>query len=381
MAVAADVKQCDVVVVGAGIAGASVAAELAESRNVILLERESQPGYHTTGRSAAVFTRAYGPPVIRALTRASESFLRGKDGLAGPAESQLRPRGVLFPARSDQMDKLDRMAEELGDTVEALSGSQVREMMPILRDGYAAAGLYDATAADIEVHGVHQYYLKKFKSLGGELQTGDELLGLTASGSGWEVETRSGVIRAAVVVNAAGAWADEVAELAGVGSLGLVPKRRTALLVSPPENCVPDPWPMTVDVEEKFYLKPDAGKLLISPADATPSPPCDAQPDEMDVAICVDRIETAFDLSVRRIEHKWAGLRSFLPDGCPAAGYDPRAAGFFWLAGQGGYGIQSAPALARAAAALVLEMPIPSDIADEGVEASVLAPRLGKVAA
>lgn len=378
---AAEAKQCDVVVIGAGIAGASVAAELAASRKVILLERETQPGYHTTGRSAAVFTRAYGPPVIRALTRASEAFLRGEDVSGGPAENQLRPRGVLFTVRPDQSGARDRMAEELGDAVKRLSGDVVREMMPILRDGYAVSGLYDATAADIEVHGVHQFYLKKFKSLGGELQTDIELSGLTAAGGGWEVATRSGVIKAAVVVNAAGAWADEIARLAGAAPLGLVPKRRTALLVAPPEYRVPDPWPMTVDIEEQFYLKPDAGKLLISPADATPSPPCDAQPDEMDVAICVDRIETAFDLSVRRIEHKWAGLRNFLPDGRPAAGYDARASGFFWLAGQGGYGIQSAPALARVAAALVLEKPIPAEIADEGVEASVLAPRQREAAA
>jgi D-arginine dehydrogenase len=370
-----ELKHCDVVVVGAGIAGASIAAELAKDCSIILLERESQPGYHTTGRSAAVFTRAYGPPVMRALTRASEAFLRGKAGTDGPSESMLRPRGVVFVARADQSEAASTLAEELGDAVAPLDAAHVRDHAPLLRDGYAASGLLDASAADIEVHGLHQYYLKRFRGLGGELRTSDELLGLTRNGENWELETRSGLISAPVVVNAAGAWADEVALMAGVGPLGLVPKRRTALLVSPPAGMLSDAWPMTVDVEEQFYLKPDAGKLLLSPADASPSAPCDAQPDELDVAICVDRIERAFDLPIRRIEHKWAGLRNFLPDGCPAAGYDARAAGFFWLVGQGGYGIQSAPALAKTSAALVRQRPVPAEIADEGVDAPGLAPR------
>jgi len=196
--------------------------------------------------------------------------------------------------------------------------------------------------------------------------------GLSRSGNIWSIEVGQRTVRADVVVNAAGAWADEIAALAGAAPINLVPKRRTAVIVAAPKGLDPSPWPMVVDIDEGFYMKPDAGRLLISPADETPSPPCDAQPDEYDVAVCVDRIETAFDVSVRSIENKWAGLRSFVADKTPVACYDPAVAGFFWLAGQGGYGIQSAPALARTAAALIGGGSIPADVADEGVTASDL---------
>ena len=366
----------DVIVIGAGMAGASVAAELSKSLRVALIEREGQPGYHTTGRSAALFTRAYGPPVIRALSRASYGFLSGDSDGAAPG-GWLTPRDVVFTVRPDQAASADELAAALGDHVSPVDADTVARMVPILRPGYAERGLLDPSGADIDVHGVHQHFLKALRAAGGTVRMRSELVSLTRMGADWEAETTGGVLRAPVVVDAAGAWADEVAAMAGVRRQGLVPKRRTALLVSPPQGRALDDMAMVVDVDEAFYLKPDAGKLLISPADETPSPPCDAQPDEMDVAICVDRIERAFDLPIRRIEHKWAGLRSFVPDGCPVAGYDPKVPGFFWLAGQGGYGIQSAPALARAAAALVQGRPIPADIADEGVSAADLAPRDG----
>lgn len=360
----------DCIVVGAGIAGASVAAELAPRMRVALLERESQPGYHTTGRSAALFTVAYGPPVIRALTRASGAFYRDPQSphLSAPL---LRPRGVVFVARPDQQDEMAALAEELGPAVQPLSAAEVRRQAPLLREGYAAGGLSDPSASDIDVHGLHQHYLRAFRAAGGTLLTGAEVTGLERAGD-WQVQCSAGTLRAPILVNAAGAWADELAALAGLPRRGLVPKRRTALIVAAPEGLSPDGWPMVVDVAEEFYLKPDAGKLLISPADAEPSPPCDAQPEELQVALCIDRIERAFALSVRRIESKWAGLRSFLPGGCPLAAYEPGAPGFFWLAGQGGYGIQTAPALARAAAALVLGDPIPDEIAAEGVSAAGL---------
>ncbi|SEO17689.1 Glycine/D-amino acid oxidase [Salinihabitans flavidus] len=372
---AARAQQVDIVVIGAGMAGASVAAELAGAGagRIVLLEREAQPGYHTTGRSAAIFTLAYGPPVIRALTRASHPFFLGQ-GPAGTPQDLLRTRGVMFAARADQREALAALHAELGEAVRPLGADQMAERVPLLRPGYAAAGLIDERAADVDVAALHQHYLRVFRADGGHVVTGAEVRGLTRDGAGWRVETEAGDFTAPVVVNAAGAWADEVAALAGVAPLGLRPLRRTAILVAAPEGMVPDPWPMVVDAEEQFYLKPDAGKLLLSPADATLSPPCDAQPEELDVAICVDRIETAFDLQVRRIESKWAGLRSFLPDGDPVAGFAQDAPGFFWLAGQGGYGIQSAPALARAAAALVRGRAVPGDIADLGVSATCLAP-------
>ena len=369
----------DCIVIGAGIAGASLAAELAPHQKVLLLERESQPGYHTTGRSAALFTETYGPPVIRALSRASAGFFHNPQSIYLD-HPLLHPRDVVFIARDDQGDSLAHMQDVLGDAVTRISAQAVADALPLVRSGYASGGLLDKSAADIDVNGLHQHYLKTFRAAGGVVETRAEVLGLT-NGPDWEVSTSKGSFHAPVVVNAAGAWADEIAKLAGLSPAGLVPKRRTALIVSAPSGINPDPWPMTVDVDEEFYVKPDAGKLLISPADATPSAPCDAQPDEMDVAICIDRIETAFDLQIRRIASKWAGLRSFLPDGDPMACYDPAAPGFFWLAGQGGYGIQSAPALGRTAAALVMGQPIPEDIAAQGVtEQSLTRTRAGMAA-
>ena len=361
----------DCIVIGAGIAGASVAAELAPHMRVLLLERESQPGYHTTGRSAALFTVAYGPPVIRALSRASARFFDAPNSphLDHPL---LTPRGAIFVGRKDQEASVTRMADELGPHVAPMTGAEIESRVPLLRKGYATGGLLDATAADIDVNGLHQHYLKAFRAAGGEMQTKAEVRGLSQDGD-WRVETTRGVIHAPLVVNAAGAWADEIATQAGLRPAGLTPKRRTALTIAPPEGVTPDGWPMVVDIDEQFYLKADAGKLMLSPADETPSAPCDAQPEELDVAICIDRIETAFEVERPRIESRWAGLRSFLPDGDPVAGFDPEGDGFFWLAGQGGYGIQTAPALARAAAALVLGQEIPSDIAAEGVSAEALA--------
>jgi D-arginine dehydrogenase len=361
----------DVIVIGAGIAGASVAAELAETKRVLLLEQETQPGYHTTGRSAALFTVSYGPPIIRALTRASESFFR-----APPAEftdtALLSPRGAMFIANADQRDALAAAADELKSSVTPIDADQARQIVPMLREPYVDCAIIDKGASDIDVNTLHLSYLKALRARGGELRNRAQVTGLSQTASGWKIETTQGCVDAPVVVNAAGAWADQVAEMAGLEPAGLVPRRRTMLSVATPDGVDASKWPLVVDIDEKFYLKPDAGKLLISPADATASAPCDARPDEMDMAICIDRIQTAFDIEVRRIEHSWAGLRSFFPDGGPVVGYEPSRSGFFWLAGQGGYGIQSAPALARTAAALINEKPIPDDIADQGVSARAL---------
>jgi D-arginine dehydrogenase len=365
----------DVAVVGAGIAGASVACELAREASVVLIERESQPGYHTTGRSAALFSAIYGPAQIRALSRASLPYFRNPP--AGfTATPLLSPRGVLMVARQDQLAPLEAMRREVSarGSVEVMDGAATRRMMPLLREGYATAAIFEEDASDIDVHALHQGYLRAFRAAGGKLALDGEVVGLDRSAEGWRVSTRHRSFRAGIVVNAAGAWADELAGLAGAGPVGLTPRRRTALTIAVPEGTNPARWPMVVDIEEKFYLKPESGRLLLSPADETPSPPCDARPDEMDVAVCVDRIETAFDLTVRTIENRWAGLRTFAPDGNPVVGSDPATAGFFWLAGQGGYGIQTAPAMARLAAALALGRGVPADIADEGVDAGALAP-------
>lgn len=369
-------ERFDIAVVGAGIAGASVACELAAtSSRIVLVEREAQPGYHTTGRSAALFSTIYGPAAIRALTRASESFYRDPPSgfCAGPL---LTPRGVLMVARTDQLALAEAMLREVSGrgAVRLLGAHQVKATAPLLRMGYAAGAVLEEEASDIDVHALHQGYLRAFRAAGGHIETGREVSGLSRDGEGWRLESRHGDIRADIVVNAAGAWADELARMAGAHMAGLVPKRRTVLVVPGLQGTDSSRWPMVVDIEERFYLKPDAGRFLISPADETPSPPCDAQPEEIDIAVCIDRIETAFDLKIERIENKWAGLRTFAPDSTPVVGFDPIVPGFFWLAGQGGYGIQSAPALARLAAALVRGRAMPSDIADEGVVEAALRP-------
>ncbi|NOX74800.1 MAG: FAD-binding oxidoreductase [Alphaproteobacteria bacterium] len=364
----------DIAVIGGGIAGASVAAELAKHARVVLFEMESQPGYHTTGRSAAMFAPNYGPAPIRALTRASAAYY------AVPPEGftnvpLLTRRDVLLVARADQLDALDALMEEVGQdpNTARIDGAAVREAQPLLREGYGVAGMLDQGGSDIDVAALHAGYLRAFKALGGEVLTNARVVSLERNGANWQLETAQGQIDAPIVVNAAGAWADEVAALAGVGQIGLVPKRRTALMVAAPEGSDPR-GPLTGDIGEKFYLKPDGARLLISPEDEIPSPACDAQPDEMDIAICIDQIETAFDLSVRRIESKWAGLRSFVADGVPVAGYAAESEGFYWLAGQGGYGIQTAPALSRYAAADILGQELPQDILDQGLDPADLGP-------
>lgn len=369
------VESWQVIVIGAGIAGASVAAELATlGARVLLLEREDRPAYHTTGRSAALFTVAYGPPVIRALSRASEPAFRDGAPL-------LRPRGAMFLARPDQQAALDAMAAEVGPAVEPITAQAAREWVPVLHPDYLAAALVDASAADIDVDALHGGYLRRLTTAGGVLRCKAGVTGIARDGAGWRVQAGGTDLRADILVNAAGAWADELAAAAGVARVGLVPKRRTALLVAPPPGVVIDAWPLAVDVDEQFYVKPDAGMLMLSPADETPSPPCDAAPDEMDVAIAIDRVQGAMDLPVRRVAHKWAGLRSFVADKSPVVGFAPGAPGFFWLAGQGGYGIQSAPALSRWAAAAVLGLPAPADIADHGVTPAPMAPdRIGLAA-
>ncbi len=365
----------DIAVIGGGMAGASVAAELAPHARVVLIERESQPGYHTTGRSAAIAVPTYGPAPIRALTRASDAFFHNPP--AGFSDHPLfSPRHIVMVAREDQIAGLDALVEEVGDraSLQRLDAAELKAACPLLRDGYGAAGLLDTTGNDIDVASLHQGYLRGLKAAGGEVRTRTEVAGLMRDGDSWRVETSTGPIHAHIVVNAAGAWAGVVGAMAGAEDIGLIPKRRTATVIAAPDGTEVHALPMTIDIDEQFYLKPDAGRLLISPADETPDVPGDVQPEELDVAICVDRIETAFEIQVRRIENKWAGLRSFVADKSPVAGFSDRTPGFYWLAGQGGYGIQSAPALARFAAAQVLGRDVPADILDEGLEVSDLAP-------
>lgn len=369
-------QRFDAIVIGAGMAGASAAYNLAEAGRVVVLERESQPGYHTTGRSAAIFTETYGNATIRGLTIGGRGFFMSPP--AGFTQTPLlRPRGVLFIGRADQAETLARAAEEgrrLVPSVHAISAVDACGLVPVLRADYVAGALLEPDAMDIDVDALHQGFLRGLRARGGEIVTDAAVTALGRAGDDWRVESSAGDFAAPVVVNAAGAWCDVVAGLAGIAPVGLVPKRRTAILFDPPAEMAIEDWPMVIDADEEFYFKPDAGKLMGSPADETPSPPCDAQPEELDIAIAVDRIQSAADLDIRRIDHRWAGLRSFVADKTLVAGFEPAALGFFWLAGQGGYGIQTAPAMGRIVAALIAGGGIPSDLADLGVGEAALSP-------
>ena len=371
-------ERFDVAVIGGGIAGTSVAAELSKDRRVLLLEMESQPGYHTTGRSAAVYAAVYGPSPIRALTRASRAFFTSPSA-SHFSTALFRPRPIMMIARQEQAFALDQTIAEVGvmTPVERINESAIRKLNPLVKTGYASAAMLDMSGEDIDVAALHQGYLRQFRDFGGDLRCNATVLGLTHTGRDWQINTGVGEFTVDTIVNAAGAWAEHIGGLAQAESIGLIPKRRTAAIVAAPTELASNTLaslPITIDIEEDFYLKPDAGRLLISPADETPSPACDAQPEDMDIALCVERIEQAFDLQVHRIESKWAGLRSFVVDKCPVVGYSTTAPAFFWLAGQGGYGIQTAPALARLAASQVLQRPVPEDIAAEGVDLSEIDP-------
>ncbi len=367
--------EVDIVVIGGGIAGASVGAILAATHKVVVLEREAFPGMHSTGRSAALFSEIYGGELVRALSRASREFLFSPP--PGFVETPIvRPRGALHLASASQLAALDALCAlpDVGASMRRLTAAEACAQCPILRPEYVAGGALETASADVDVDVLHQGWLRQLKARGGELAVNAEVMALRPEAGGWRIETGNSTIKARVVINAAGAWADEIAQLAGVTPIGLEPRRRTAMIVDAPEGSDSDAWPMVIDIDEQFYFRPDAGALLLSPCDETPSPPCDAQPEEWDIAVAVDRVAGATTLEVRRIRRSWAGLRSFVPDRTPVVGFAPDAPGFFWLAGQGGYGIQTAPAMAHLAAALVCGASIPQDLARHGVDPASLRP-------
>lgn len=371
--------ECDFLIVGAGIAGASAGyalSEAAPAARIVVAEREETAGYHSTGRSAAFLLGTYGVPAVRALTRGSRAFLESPP--VGFADHPLlTPRSVLHIAREDQRALAEQQFADWhadSETMELVQGARIDALQPCLRPGYAVLGLHDPSASDIDVAALHQGYLRGLKAAGGRLVLNAEILGLEWRGGRWHVDTAAGPITAGVVIDAGGAWGDDLAALAGLKPLGLVPKRRTAFTFDGPAAADVSQWPITVDIEENFYFRPDAGRLLGTPADETPMPPCDVQPEELDVAIGIDRIQRATTMTVERLHAKWAGLRSFYADKAPVNGPDPRRPEFIWVTGQGGFGIMTSRAMGRLAAAFALGRPMPADLADAGVTAAALAP-------
>lgn len=361
----------DFIIIGGGIAGASAGYELCRHGKVILLEKENLPGYHTTGRSSAIFQKSYnrGDPLLNILVSASEDFLH-----APPAEfaahSLLTPRPLIYIAPPGQQDRLDDLRQrlvEINVATDFIAGQEIADIIPALSPDYQARALLEQGLADIDVGALHGGYLQGITARGSSIMTNAGVTGLIRNNDCWQVTTKTGQFQAPVVINAAGAWVDRVAGLADIAPIGIRPLRRTVIMVTLPGDICPDNWPIVMDVSENYYFKPEGGKILMTPGDATLSPPCDAQPEEIDIAWAAHYLEQATSLTVGRIERRWAGLRNHVADNHPVAGFDPDAPGFFWLAGQGGFGIKTAPAMGRIAAALITGGRLPQDMVALGL--------------
>jgi D-arginine dehydrogenase len=367
-------SQPDILVLGGGMAGASAAAELARTHRVMLLEGEDALGLHSTGRSAAVFSEIYGNQSVRALTRASRDFLYDPPAGFSPYPL-LKRRSWLHVASAIQAPALEDLLakEDVALRVRRISPQEALALLPLLRpEAVAAGGAYDPDAADIDVHALHRGYLRLLRQHGGAILTNAQVTAIARRGGNWLLQSTAGAFEAPIVINAAGAWADRIGMLAGIAPVRIQACRRTAVLVELAGGEICAEWPLIIDIDEAYYFKPDAGLLLISPADETPVEPCDAQPEELDVATAIDRVEKATLMTIKRVRRSWAGLRSFAPDRSPVIGFDEAAPGFFWLAGQGGYGIQTAPAAARLAAALVRGETLPRSLL--GLDPACVAP-------
>ena len=355
----------DFIVIGAGIAGASVAAHLAAKASVLILEMEERPGYHTTGRSAAAYEPNYGPRPFWALTLSGLAFYKNP-----PADFSDRPifsrRGTLVIEAKGQ-EEFSQHFLKPGANLREVSVDEMLALIPVLRRDYANRGFYDDGTGDLDVDLLHRGYLKWFKQRGGKTICDAPAKEIHRVGAQWQVVTPQGTFTAGVVIDAAGAWGDKVAMMAGVAPVGLQPKRRSiGVIPITGHNGFMD-WPFFEDCAETWYAKPQSGKLIVSSADQTPVEPHDAYADDEAIAVGVDRLMQATTLEVTRLDHSWGGLRSFAPDHFPVCGYEPSAPGFFWLIGQGGNGIQSSWGLSRLAAALALREAVPEDLLSLGL--------------
>ena len=367
-------ESVDVCIIGGGMAGASIAYRIAPRARVVMLEREPHVAYHSTGRSAALYHPQYGSRAIRALTTASGPFYEAPPEGFGTI---LSPRGSLVIGREGQdkaRAKHETLARESGQEITYLDTKQVLDLVPQLRPEAVQWGLYDTLAMDMDVEVLLQGYLRAARRDGMQLVTSQNVESLERAGARWRVRTTQREYDAAVVVNASGAWADATAALAGIAPLGLVPYRRTAFTFDAPPGVGATRWPMIIDAAEQFYLKPDAGRVLGSLSEEEPSPPCDVQPEDLDVAIAVDRIESALTFPISRVIRAWAGLRTFGPDRNPVSGFEPSAPGFYWHAAIGGYGIQTSAALGAFAASTIAGQPLPDELSRHGVRSADLDP-------
>lgn len=370
-------NHADFIIIGGGIAGASTGFWLAPHGKVIVLERETHPGYHSTGRSAALYTAAYGTAQVRALTQASRAFFDNPP--SGFCEHPLlTPRGEMtvdFIGDPAELYNQYLSAKATVPQMQLLSADEACARLPILRRDKVHGAIYDPSACDIDTDALHQGYLRGIRRNHGEVHTDCEVLGLDRDADGlWIVQTNGETFSAPVLINAAGAWADRVGALAGAQPLGLQPKRRAAFIFAGPEGVDIHHWPMLVSLDESFYMKPDAGMFLGSPANADPVEPHDVQPEELDIAMGIYQIEEATTLTIRRPTRTWAGLRSFVADGDLLSGFDPKVPGLFWVAAQGGYGIQTSPAMGQASAALVRGEPFPEQLQQFGLDSAMLSP-------
>lgn len=374
-------KQWDVVVIGGGIAGASVAYELSDVADVLLVDMESTLGYHATGRSAAMFLETYGGTDVRAFTVASRAFLE-----SAPAEFEselLRSRPLMQVARAGRGHVVEKVFADVSGVVgdvELVDETLARELCPIIRPGVIEAGLYEPSAMEMDVDALHRGFVRGFRRRGGSVRRGGRVEQITRVGDRWTVRlSDASSVKATTVVNAAGAWADQVASIAGVRPLGFTPKRRTAFTTAAPQDVSLEHLPMLYDVDETFYVKPEGDQMLCSPADKTASKPVDARPDTLEIARSLDEIREVTTIPARSVRTSWAGLRTFSPDENLVVGADPDVAGFFWLAGQAGYGVQTSPALARFAAAAIVDNETPKDVLVLGLQPDRVSPsRFGR---
>jgi D-arginine dehydrogenase len=368
------VKSYDVLVIGGGIAGVSIGYELAADRSVGLLEMESSLAYHTTGRSVATFLESYGGRTIRLLTSASRTFMEDPPNRFG--RPLLKPLPLIWVAPHAEIDDLHAMRDavvEFVPDIRVLSADEVVAMTKVIRPDWVGAGLLEPGASEIDVAALHGGYAGGLRSRGGEIHTAAGVAAMRRVDHHWQIADSGGDIHEApVVVNAAGAWCDIVAGIAGVRPVGIRPLRRTVFTISAPTDVDPHTIPLVADVSGTFYLKPEGPQILCSPADEVPSEPCDARPEEIDISRAIDVINAATTLDIRHVRSSWAGLRNFVADRSPVAGFDDEVDGFFWFVGQGGYGIQISPALAQAGASLVRSGRLPAALSGRGLEPAAL---------